>query len=135
EEFVEAGAKEEISYKNKPHIGTDMLVNIVKNIREKIIKLGGEVRFESKLTDIIVENDKVKAIRINDAETLETEMIVLAIGHSARDTFELIYNKGIKIEQKPFSIGVRIEHEQSMIDKVQYGNFAGHPRLGAADYK
>ncbi|HAN09200.1 MAG TPA: hypothetical protein DCP90_01130 [Clostridiales bacterium] len=135
EEFVEAGAKEEILYKNKPHIGTDMLVNIVKNIREKIITLGGEVRFESKLTDIILENDKVKAIKINDTEILETDILVLAIGHSARDTFEFIYSKGIKIEQKPFSIGVRIEHKQSMIDKAQYGNYAGHKKLGAADYK
>ena len=135
EEFVLAGAKEEILYKNKPHIGTDMLVDIVKNIRTKIIHFGGEVRFESKVTDIIIEQGKVLGVEINDKELIKSDTVILALGHSARDTFTILNQKGLKLEPKPFSIGVRIEHKQSIIDESQYGKYAGHKKLGAADYK
>ena len=135
EEFVAAGAPKDILYMNKPHVGTDILRQVVVNMRNTIISLGGEVRFESKLTDIISEDEKLKEIRINDRETISTDLLVLAVGHSARDTFEMLYDRGIFMTQKAFSIGVRIEHPQELIDKSQYGNFANHPRLGAAEYK
>ncbi|NLM13005.1 MAG: NAD(P)/FAD-dependent oxidoreductase [Epulopiscium sp.] len=135
EEFVEAGAPQEIIYKSKPHVGTDILKVVVKNIREKIIELGGEVRFESKVTELIIENGQVVGVTVNHNKFIPCNVVVLALGHSARDTFEMLYKKGVIIHQKPFSIGVRIEHPQEMIDKVQYGKYAGHPRLGAADYK
>lgn len=135
EEFVEAGGPKDILYINKPHIGTDILRDVVVNIRKNIISLGGEVRFESKLTDLIIENDELKKIIINDKEEIETNTLILAIGHSARDTFEMLYDSGLDIIQKAFSIGVRIEHNQELIDKSQYGNFAGNPRLGPAEYK
>ncbi|NUU97662.1 NAD(P)/FAD-dependent oxidoreductase [Marinitoga sp. 1138] len=135
EEFVKAGAPEEIVYVNKPHIGTDKLEIAVKNIRKKIISLGGSVLFESKVTDIIIKNGKVKGVVVNGNEKIYSDVIILAIGHSARDTFELLFNKGITIKQKPFSIGVRIEHLKELIDKSQYGKFYNHPRLKAADYK
>ncbi len=135
EEFVEAGANEDILYKHKPHIGTDMLVTIVQNIRKKIVKLGGKVLFESKLTNIEVENGKVRRVEINGHENIDASIVVLAIGHSARDTFKMLYENEIKMEQKPFSIGVRIEHKQDLIDQSQYGKYAKHKKLGAADYK
>ncbi|MCC5909460.1 MAG: NAD(P)/FAD-dependent oxidoreductase [Clostridiaceae bacterium] len=134
-ELVEAGAPQEIIYKSKPHIGTDILRDVVKNIRQQILSLGGEVRFQSKVTDILINNGEVKGVVVNNEETIETENVILAIGHSARDTFEMLHENAVEIHQKPFSIGVRIEHPQSMIDASQYGTFAGHPRLGAADYK
>jgi len=135
EEFVLAGAPEEILYSYKPHIGTDILKNVVKNIRQDIISLGGQVRFQSKVTDIIIENSIVKGVEINGSERLYTSEIILAIGHSARDTYEMLFDRGIKIRQKPFSIGVRIEHPQSLINLSQYKQHAEHPRLGAADYR
>ncbi len=135
EEFVKAGAPEEILYINKPHIGTDILRDVVKNIRNTIISLGGEVRFNSKVTDVIVENNNVTGVRINESEILKSDKVLLALGHSARDTFEMLYNNGIEIIQKGFSIGVRIEHSQSLINEKQYGEFANHKKLGAADYK
>lgn len=135
EEFVIHGAPQEILYKNKPHIGTDILRRVLINMRNTIIELGGEVRFNSKLTDLTIENDELKAITINEDEIIETDIILLALGHSARDTFDLLYQKGLEIHQKAFSIGVRIEHPQAMIDNIQYGKFAGDPNLGAADYK
>ena len=135
EEFVRAGAPEEILYQSKPHIGTDNLVKIVRNLRNTIISLGGQVRFETKLTSIKVKDGKVAGAVVNETETIETDTIVLALGHSARDTFESLHRLGIPIEAKPFSIGVRIEHPQSMVDKAQYGRFASHRLLGAADYK
>lgn len=135
EEFVTAGAPRDILYMNKPHIGTDILRNVVVNIRNTIISLGGEVHFESKLTDMVIEDGELKGIIVNDGETIETNTLLLAVGHSARDTFEMLYGKGIVINQKAFSIGVRIEHPQELIDKSQYGNFAGNSKLGAADYK
>lgn len=132
--LFKAGAPGEILYLNKPHIGTDILKNVVRNMREKIIELGGEVRFLSKVTDIIVENGSTKAVVINGIEVIESNVIIAALGHSARDTYEMLFEKGVKMIPKPFSIGVRIEHKQQMIDESQYGRFAGHPLLGAADY-
>ncbi|MDX9871870.1 MAG: hypothetical protein RBT41_05590 [Clostridia bacterium] len=135
EEFIKAGAPENILYENKPHIGTDLLKGIVKNIREEIIAQGGEVRFQAKVTDFIIEDGNIKALIINDHEKLPCRVVLPAIGHSARDTFEVLYRRGIVLSQKPFSIGVRIEHPQAIINKAQYGEAAGHPGLGAADYK
>lgn len=138
EEFVSHGAPKEILYNSKPHIGTDKLPEAVKNIRKDIIRLGGKVLFEHTLTDIDIRDGIVKGITVKTKigyERLECENLVLALGHSARDTFEMLVNKGIPIQQKAFSVGVRIEHLQSMINKAQYGSFAGKGRLGAADYK
>jgi len=138
-ELAENGAPEEILYASKPHIGTDKLGGIVKSIREKIIALGGEVLFESRLVKPIIANGAVHGVTYIDArgrETdIETDALILAIGHSARDTVETLYAQGIKMMQKPFSVGARIEHPREMIDKAQYGTFAGNPALGAADYK
>ena len=135
EEFVKAGAPEEILYQARPHIGTDNLVKIVKHLRHTILSLGGQVRFETKLTGIHLKDGAVAGVLLNDSETIETDTLVLAVGHSARDTFEMLAQRGILIEAKPFSIGVRIEHPQSVIDTAQYGRFASHPLLGPADYK
>ncbi|MCR1899832.1 NAD(P)/FAD-dependent oxidoreductase [Irregularibacter muris] len=135
EEFIEMGAPEKILYESKPHIGTDILKSVVKNIREEIIAHGGEVRFTAKVTDLIIKDGNIDALIINDNEKLSCQVVLLAIGHSARDTFEMLHNKGMVMTQKPFSIGVRIEHPQDMLDKAQYGEFAKHPGLGAADYK
>lgn len=138
EEFAAHGAPEEILYNAKPHIGTDKLKITVKNIREEIIALGGKVYFSTKLTDIIIKNGAVAgAVAEQKGRKLifDTENLVLAIGHSARDTFEMLQRKGVFMEQKPFSVGARIEHLQKNIDKAQYGGFAGKGRLGAADYK
>lgn len=137
-EFVAAGAPKEICYMGMPHIGTDNLQNIVKNIRNEIIKYGGEVHFESCLVDIEFDKNEVKALKVKSGEiidTISTNNVILAIGHSARDTFEMIYNKKLNIEQKPFSMGVRIEHSQEAINKSQYGDEYKNPALGAAPYK
>lgn len=135
EYFVEAGAPEDILYVNKPHIGTDILRRVVINIRKRIISLGGEVRFESKVTGFEIEDGRVEAVVINQGERLQTERVVLALGHSARDTFQMLYENEFHIQQKSFSMGVRIEHPQVLVDISQYGESHGHPRLGAADYK
>lgn len=134
DQFVESGAPQEIMYSNKPHVGTDILKGVVKNIREKIIKLGGEVRFNSKLEDILTENGKLKSIIVN-GEEMPCENLILAPGHSARDTYEMLYKRGIFMEAKDFAIGVRAEHLQEMINENQYGKYANHPRLKAADYR
>ena len=137
-EFFDHGAPEEILYSGKPHIGTDKLAGVVKNMREEIISLGGEVKFEAKLTDIIVYNSSIQGITFEEkgkTTDFETDTVILAIGHSARDTVKMLYRKGIQMIQKPFSVGARIEHPREMIDKAQYGAFAGHKALGAADYK
>ena len=134
-ELVAAGAPGEILYDARPHIGTDHLVRVVKNIREKIISLGGQVRFETKLTGLVVRDGTLAGAVVNDGETIETTALVAALGHSARDTFEMLHGCGVAMEAKPLSIGVRIEHPQTLIDAAQYGRSAGHPRLGAADYK
>lgn len=135
DEMVAAGAPEEILYDARPHVGTDRLVGMVRRIRDKILLLGGQVRFETTLTGLAVRNGRVAGAVVNGGEMLETDTLVLALGHSARDTFEMLDGCGVAMEAKPFSIGVRIEHPQTLIDKSQYGRFAGHPRLGAADYK
>lgn len=136
EEFVRFGANEEILYLSKPHIGTDILKGVVAGIREEIIRLGGEVRFNTRLEKINVEEEKVASVTVvldGKEEQIEAEKVILAIGHSARDTFYMLKNIGVKMLPKPFSVGVRIEHPQSMIDKSQYGNFSRY--LPAADYK
>ncbi|MCT4605005.1 MAG: hypothetical protein N4A64_02725 [Marinisporobacter sp.] len=135
DEFVRLGAPEEILYAQKPHIGTDILKNVVKNMRKAIEDLGGEVRFNSKVTDFFMENGKIKGLEINENTRIETKEVILGIGHSARDTYEVLHERGIQIRQKPFSIGVRIEHPQGVINKAQYKQFAEHKRLGAADYR
>lgn len=136
EALADAGAPGEILYKQKPHIGTDLLRETVVRLRERIEALGGEIRFESQLTDLIFrkEREEIAAIEINKTEMLETEAVILAPGHSARDTFSLLYHKGVCMEQKPFSIGARIEHLQTMIDESQYGDTKTAEILGAADY-
>lgn len=134
EEFVKAGAPKEIMYMGKPHIGTDILKVVLKNIREQIINLGGEILFNSKLQDLIIKDKALKGIVVN-GEEIPCESLILAIGHSSRDTYEMLCNRQVSMEAKPFAIGVRIEHPQRLIDESQYGSFAGHPRLKAADYK
>ncbi|WP_286999452.1 MULTISPECIES: NAD(P)/FAD-dependent oxidoreductase [Comamonas] len=143
-EFVTYGAPEEILYAAHPHIGTFKLVKLVEGIREEICRLGGEIRFESKVTDITIEGEgdarKVSALQVlnqatGDSYTLTTDQVVMALGHSARDTFTMFYERGVYMEAKPFSIGFRIEHPQSVIDQARWGKHAGHPLLGAADYK
>lgn len=131
-ELVKFGAPNEIMYEAKPHIGTDKLINIVRNIREEIISLGGEIHFDSRVSSINVENGALKSVEVND-KNYDADNVILAIGHSARDTFEELYKKGVDIIQKSFSMGVRIEHSQDMINKAQYGEFAKY--LPAADYK
>ena len=135
EEFVKAGAPEEILYLNKPHIGTDILREVVKNIRKTIISLGGQVRFNSCVTDLIIQENTIIGVKINNDEILNSDKVLLALGHSARDTFEMLYESGIEIIQKGFSIGVRIEHPQELINEKQYGEFANHEKLPAAEYK
>lgn len=133
--LVENGAQPEILYINKPHIGTDVLRVVIKNIREEIISLGGQVVFNAKVTDFIINNKTIEGVIVNNKKTIKTDVCLIGIGHSARDTFEVLYNKQINIIQKAFSIGVRIEHPQSLINKSQYGKFANALNLGAADYK
>lgn len=134
EELVKAGAPEEILYMAKPHIGTDILKSVVKNIRETIIKLGGDVLFNSKLEDLIIKNNKVEEVIVN-GQKIPCEALTLAIGHSARDTYEMLFRRGVFMTPKPFAIGVRIEHLQSLINENQYGKYKDHPRLKAAEYK
>ncbi|NOT68571.1 MAG: NAD(P)/FAD-dependent oxidoreductase [Methylophilaceae bacterium] len=135
QEFVKAGAPEEILYVSHPHIGTFRLVGMVEKMRETILALGGEIRFQSRVDDIEVEHGQVQGVVLASGEHIPTRHLILAVGHSARDTFEMIHKRGIYIEAKPFSIGFRIEHPQSLIDRARYGNHAEHPLLGAADYK
>jgi uncharacterized FAD-dependent dehydrogenase len=138
-EFVKAGAPEEIMYVSKPHIGTFRLVKMVEQMRENIIALGGEYRFESRVVDIEVEQQggqrQLRGLTLASGERIATRHLVLAIGHSARDTFEMLYERGVYIEAKPFSIGLRVEHPQSLIDAQRFGPNAGNKILGAADYK
>ncbi len=137
EEFVLAGAPPEILYEAKPHIGTDKLPTVVKNIREKIKSLGGEVFFDTKMTELVVENSQLKAVKaVSSGKELlfETSTAILAIGHSARDSFEMLYDMGVVIEQKSFSLGVRIEHKAELINRSQYGN-KFYDKLPTADYK
>ena len=134
-EFVRAGAPEEIMYVSKPHIGTFRLTGVVAAMREEIKSLGGEVRFESKVTDFVIDNDRIEGVTLADGETLRSRYVVLALGHSSRDTFRKLHERGVYVEAKPFAVGFRIEHPQSLIDHARLGKYAGHPELGAADYK
>ena len=137
-EFIKHGAPENIYYDAHPHIGSDYLKKVVKSIREDIISLGGEVRFEHKLSDIIIVEDKIKAIKVkteNDEYILDTDDLVLAIGHSARDTFRMLHEHNINMKPKPFSMGVRIEHLQEEVNKSQYGKEFSNKKLPVADYK
>ena len=131
--FVQCGAPEEIMYVNNPHIGTDVLRNVVINMRNKIIEMGGEFRYNTTLTDIIINDNKIQKIVLNNNEELLCETLVLAIGHSARDTFKMLYEKGLDMHSKPFAVGLRIIHQQDMINKNQYGDF--YKYLGPASYK
>ena len=134
-EFIKAGAPEEISYVSKPHIGTFRLTGVVAAMREEIIRLGGEVRFESHVTDLHIENGQIEGVVLASGEQIASRHVVLALGHSARDTFRVLQQRSVFIEPKPFAIGFRIEHPQSLIDRARLGKYAGHPALGAADYK
>tara|TARA_R110002051_G_scaffold170964_1_gene241523 strand:+ start:159 stop:1775 length:1617 start_codon:yes stop_codon:yes gene_type:complete len=134
-EFVKAGAPDEILFVSKPHIGTYKLVTMVEKMRAEIIELGGEVRFATRVDDLHITDSKVTGVTLNSGEILKTNHVIFAVGHSARDTFEMIHDKGVYIEAKPFSIGFRIEHKQSTIDQARFGDNAGNEILGAADYK
>ena len=134
-EFVRAGAPPEILYVSRPHIGTFRLTGVVAAMREEIMALGGEVRFESRVTDLLIEGGRVEGVQLADGEVLHGRHVVLALGHSSRDTFRMLERRGVFMEPKPFAIGFRIEHPQSMIDAARLGRFAGNPLLGAADYK
>lgn len=134
-EFVKAGAPPEIMYISKPHIGTYRLVTIVERMRATIQSLGGEIRFQSRVNDIEIVDDQVRGVMLASGERIATNHLIVAIGHSARDTFEMIHKRGIYMEPKPFSIGFRIEHPQSLIDSSRHGKNASNPLLGAADYK
>ncbi|MBU1087769.1 MAG: FAD-dependent monooxygenase [Candidatus Omnitrophica bacterium] len=133
--FLQAGAPAEILYSAKPHIGTDKLSLVVKNLRKKIIALGGQIKFDTKITDFIIENNKVTAAISADNQVFKSEIIILALGGSARETFALLHKKGVRLQSKPFSIGARIEHPQSLISKVKYHDFYNESRLGPAEYK
>lgn len=135
ETLVAGGAPEEIMYLHKPHIGTDKLRLVVRNIRQRISELGGQVQFNAKVTKIICENGAVAELEVNGESRIPAKEVVLAIGHSARDTYQMLVEQGFQVEQKAFAIGVRIEHPQQLINEAQYGKFASHPKLGAADYQ
>ena len=133
EQLVAAGAAEDILFDAKPHVGTDVLLTVVQNIRQRIISLGGEVRFNARLTKLHTAQNRICAVELENGETIACDRVILAIGHSARDTFSMLCDSGIAMEPKPFSMGVRIEHPQSLIDQVQYGKV--DPVLPPADYK
>jgi uncharacterized FAD-dependent dehydrogenase len=135
QEFVKAGAPAEILYVSKPHIGTFRLTGVVAAMREEIIALGGEVRFASKVTGLVLHEGQVEGVELASGEVLPSRHVVLALGHSARDSFRMLHRQGVYVEAKPFAIGFRIEHPQSQIDRARLGKYAGHPELGAADYK
>ncbi|MBT9539482.1 NAD(P)/FAD-dependent oxidoreductase [Thiobacillus sp.] len=134
-EFVKAGAPEEIRYVAKPHIGTFRLVGVVETMRHEIESLGGEIRFQQRVTDLLIEAGHIRGVTLASGETLRSDHVILALGHSARDTFEVLHARGVFMEAKPFSIGFRIEHPQSLIDQARLGPNAGNALLGAADYK
>ena len=139
-EFVKAGAPEEILLVSKPHIGTFKLVKVVEHMREQIIALGGEVRFEQRVNDVLIEDGHIRGLTVenlhdNTTYELRADHVVLALGHSSRDTTAMLHERGVFMEAKPFSIGFRIEHPQGLIDRARLGQHAGHPLLGAADYK
>ncbi|MCP9760112.1 NAD(P)/FAD-dependent oxidoreductase [Aquitalea sp. S1-19] len=140
EEFVRFGAPDEIIYVNRPHIGTFRLVSMVEKMRAEIERLGGEIRFQAKVSDLLLDEmadgtKQVRGLRLENGDEIASRHIVLALGHSARDTFEMLHERGVYLEQKPFAVGFRIEHPQKLIDEVRWGKYAGHEMLGAADYK
>lgn len=135
ETFYKFGADEKILYEAHPHVGTDCLSKIIKNMREEIIRLGGEVHFSKKVSDIILKDGKVKGVVLSDNEKVYSDNVVLAIGHSSRDTYKMLREKNIYMEKKAFSVGFRIEHTREMIDEGRYGKYAGHKNLGAAEYQ
>ncbi|MDO9003083.1 MAG: NAD(P)/FAD-dependent oxidoreductase [Aquabacterium sp.] len=134
-EFVKAGAPEEILFVSKPHIGTFRLVSMVEKMRADIEALGGEIRFQQRVTDVLIEDGHIRGVTLASGETLRSDHVVLALGHSARDTFTMLHERGVHMEAKPFSIGYRIEHPQGLIDRARFGPNAGNEILGAADYK
>ena len=134
-EFVKAGAPEEILYVSKPHIGTFRLVKMVENMRHEIEQLGGEIRFQQQVSDVLIENNTLRGVILANGEELRSDYVIFALGHSARDTFKMLYERGVFMEAKPFSIGFRIEHPQTLIDQARFGKYAGNELLGAADYK
>ena len=134
-EFVASGAPDEIMFVSKPHIGTFRLVTMVEQMRAKIIELGGEIRFSARVDDVQIDNGQMTGLVLADGEVIKSRHVALAIGHSARDTFQMLYDNNVYIEAKPFSVGFRIEHPQSVIDKARFGKNVGNPILGAADYK
>ncbi|MFN3304320.1 MAG: NAD(P)/FAD-dependent oxidoreductase [Roseateles sp.] len=134
-EFVKAGAPEEILYVSKPHIGTFRLVSMIIKMRAEIEALGGEIRFQQKVTDLLIEDGAVRGVTLESGEQIAATHVVIALGHSARDTFQMLHARGVHMEAKPFSIGFRIEHPQSLIDAARFGPNAGNKILGAADYK
>jgi uncharacterized FAD-dependent dehydrogenase len=134
-EFVHAGAPAEILYVAKPHIGTFRLVGVVEKMRKEIIALGGEIRFSQKVTGFDIQDQRIRGVLLEDGSHLSANQVILALGHSARDTFQALHDAGVYLEAKPFSIGFRIEHPQSLIDKARLGPHAGNPLIGAADYK
>ncbi|MNF24603.1 hypothetical protein D3C84_52050 [compost metagenome] len=134
-EFVKAGAPEEILYVSKPHIGTFRLTGVVAAMREEIKALGGEVRFQQRVSDVLIEDGQLLGVVLDGGEQIRSRHVILALGHSSRDTFRMLHGRGVYMEAKPFSVGFRIEHPQSLIDRARLGKYAGHPKLGAADYK
>jgi uncharacterized FAD-dependent dehydrogenase len=134
-EFVKAGAPEEILYVSKPHIGTFRLTGVVENMRQQIEALGGEVRFQQRVTDVLIKDGQLQGVVLDGGERIDSRHVILALGHSARDTFRMLHGRGVYMEAKPFSVGFRIEHPQGLIDRARLGKYAGHPKLGAADYK
>ncbi|MDE2094116.1 MAG: NAD(P)/FAD-dependent oxidoreductase, partial [Burkholderiales bacterium] len=134
-EFVQAGAPEEILFVAKPHIGTFRLVGVVEKMRAQIEALGGEIRFGQRLVDVRIEAGRMRGVTLAGGAQIAADHVVLALGHSARDTFAMLHARGVSMQAKPFSIGFRIEHPQSIIDRARFGPNAGHPKLGAADYK
>lgn len=135
QELVKAGAPGDILIKARPHIGTDRLIKVVRTIREEIIALGGEVRFESRVADAVIEDATMRAVVLANGDVVESDRFIFGIGHSSRDTFEMLHARGVPFEAKSFSVGVRIEHPQRLIDRMLYGQWAGDPRLGSAPYK
>ncbi|WP_420992774.1 NAD(P)/FAD-dependent oxidoreductase [Cupriavidus sp. 30B13] len=135
EEFVKAGAPEDILYLARPHIGTFRLVSMVEKMRAEIFALGGEIRFETRVEDFDIDHGKLRGLKLHDGAYLEADHVVLAVGHSARDTFQVLHDRGVFMEAKPFSLGFRIEHPQGLINRSRFGKFAGNKLLGAADYK
>jgi uncharacterized FAD-dependent dehydrogenase len=135
EEFVKADAPPEILYVSKPHIGTFRLVKMIELMRATIVSHGGEFLFEQKVDGLDIDDGQLRGVRLSNGERIATSHAVLAVGHSARDTFKMLHDAGVYLEAKPFSVGFRIEHPQSIIDRARFGRFAGNPILGAADYK